>query len=283
MHDGKNKTRWRAIPDTEALAPSWDGPYFQLFRCGLNDFHQTPPSHAMFLDAMVPCGCWEYVLQGRVIYRLHNKDVPVEAGQALVSRRPEPGWLLRPVEQEPVQTLWLEVRGECAMEVFDYLHGRFGQVQSLAGGGSTVQRALELVRLVHRQQLREAAFWSERVFKWLNSWWREMEARPQRVCLAAVQASRLVSYEPQTIANFAAKMGYSRAYMALKLKQQWTRSPGVVLRETRLQDAARLLRTTRLSVAEVGRRVGYVSAAAFGRAFVTKYASTPRRYRQEHR
>ena len=78
--------------------------------------------------------------------------------------------------------------------------------------------------------------------------------------------------------NFAAEMGYSRAYLTRKLTQQWSRSPGLILREVRLLEAAKQLRTTRLSVNEVATKVGYSTAVGFCRAFKRTFGETPHAY-----
>ena len=100
--------------------------------------------------------------------------------------------------------------------------------------------------------------------------------------LNAIEPSRLISYAPRSVKNFATEMGYSRAYLTRKLSQQWHRPPGKVLREVRLQDAASLLRTTRMSIAEVSAKVGYATSASFCRAFSTHFKQSPRQYRQNN-
>ena len=276
----------KATGDLVVQANSWDGPHFRLIRCGINDFRVTPPPHAMFMDAMEPGASWEYVLSGVIYYKIGEERYRVEAGQALVTRRPDPGWMLRPVKDAPVQTLWLGIAGEPAFRMFDYLHLKYGQIQRLQPNSRAVNLARQLVRLVAAQPKRSAYFWSEKTFQWMNAWWQCVQEDHQRLDyteLKAIKPSRLISYAPQSIKNYASEIGYSRAYLSRKLTQQWLRSPGRVLREVRLQDAARLLRTSRLSISEVGGKVGYSSAAGFCRAFLRQYHQTPLAYRRSHR
>lgn len=276
---------FRRTDDLKFQADSWDGPYFRPFACGLNDFATSPPPHAMFMDAMEPLGVWEFVISGAIYYKLGNERHRVEAGEALVTRRPDPGWMLRPVEGVRVQTLWIEVAGESALRMFDFLHLKYGQIQRFPLNGTVVRLARELVRLAAARPRRPAHFWSQRTFLWLNAWWEYAHRHlggPRRVHLKAIQPSRLISYAPKTFKNFASEVGYSRAYLARKLAQQWKKPPGQVLREVRMADAAKLLRTTRLNVSEVAEKVGYASTAGFCRAFRGHYRQTPRRYRLTH-
>lgn len=266
-------------------ADSWDGPHFRLFSCGFNHFDETPPPHAMFMDAMEPLACWEYVLSGSIQYKLGSERYRVEAGEALVTRRPDPGWMLRPVKDTPVQTIWLIFTGESALRMFDFLHLKYGQIQKFSPQSPVVRLARRLLRLVDAKPHRSAHFWSGQTFHWLNAWWESAIAeQPQQkgMHLNAIHPSRLISYAPKTVKNFASEVGYSRAYLTRKLTQQWLRSPGRVLREVRMQDAARLLRTTRLSVREVGEKVGYATTAGFCRAFQQHYQQSPRAYRIVH-
>ena len=269
-----------------ARAAQWEGPHFRIRTCGTNNFHQSPPPYAMFLDALEPQGCWEYVLSGVEYYRVGSERYRVEAGEALVTCRPDRGWLLRPVKDVPIQTVWLSVIGEPALQMFGYLHMKYGQIQKLPAQSEAVRLARKLVQLVIENPRRDPHFWSEKTFQWMNAWWQtaqESSLRPNTTQLGAIEPSRMISDTPKTIKNLAGEMGYSRAYLSRKLTQQWKKSPGKVLREMRLDDASTLLRSTRLSVGEVAAKVGYDTAAGFCRAFLRRFEQSPRVYRRSHR
>jgi AraC-like DNA-binding protein len=271
--------------DLVIQADSWDGPHFRPYQCGFNDFRSSPPPHAMFMDAMEPQGCWEYVLSGTTYYRIGSERHRVETGEALVTRRPDPGWMLRPVKDVPVQTLWITVTGEPALRMFDFLHQKFGQIQRFPMDSEVVRLLRRLVQVAQRKPHDSALVWSERTFRWMNAWWQcavENRQPKDRSVLDAIEPSRLISYAPRSVKNFATEMGYSRAYLTRKLSQQWLRPPGRVLREVRLQDAASLLRTTRMSIAEVAAKVGYATSASFCRAFSRQYKQSPRQYRLDN-
>lgn len=237
------------------------------------------------MDAMEPEGAWTYVLSGALYYEIGSTRHRVNAGQALVTRRPEPGWLLRPADVLPLNTLWIHVKGEQAMRIFDFLHVKFGQIQSLPLESEAVQLARNLVQLVADQAHRPAHFWSEKTFQWMNAWWKcaqENAAPTHQTFLAATKPSRLISFAPRSVKGFAAEMGYSRSYLSQKLRQQWGGTPGEVLRKVRLEEAARMLRSTKRSIREVAESVGYTSPAAFSRAFAKAYGQVPLAYRRSH-
>jgi AraC-like DNA-binding protein len=171
------------------------------------------------------------------------------------------------------------------MQYFNYLHLKYGQIQTFPADSEVVRMAQRLIRQVAADPGRPADYWSEMTFRWLSAWWRCAKAHQKLLgpqSLEAVQPSRLISYTTKTIKNFAAEMGYSRAYLTRKLTGQWRRSPGRALREVRLAEAARLLRTTRMRIHDVAAKVGYSTSASFGQAFRHQYQQTPSAYRNTH-
>lgn len=172
--------------------------------------------------------------------------------------------------------------GEPALLIFDYLHLKFGQIQSLPQDSLAVKRAISLVRMVNRQPNRSPYFWSEKTYQWLSTWWQcavENELGTQKLSVESIHPSRLLSHHPGTVEKFAMQMGYSREYLTRKLAEQWGRSPGSVMREVKLNHAGELLRTTSLTVADIADKVGYANATSFARAFIRQMGQSPRKYR----
>ena len=81
------------------------GRIFALFLCGTNDFRETPPPHAMFMDAVEPLGTWEYVLSGAIYYSIGEERYRVGGGRSArhAPARPgldaAPGKKIRPCER----------------------------------------------------------------------------------------------------------------------------------------------------------------------------------------
>jgi len=278
------------VPVTQAtgmfpLCDSWDGPHMRLFRCGMNDFRESAPPITMFLDSLEPLGCWEYVLSGALYYKVGTKRYRINAGEALLTCRPDPGLLLRPVEDVPLRTLWLFIKDEAALRMFDYLHVKYGAIQQFSPNSRPVRLAGQLIELVAKKPQRSSHFWSEKTFQWMNACWlcaQENHGSWTRVGPDVLKPTSFRSQTPETVKSFATQMGYSRSYLSRKLTKHWACSPGVVLREVRLQKAATLLRSTQLSIGEIAVQVGYGASAAFGRAFLQYYKQTPRAYRHSH-
>jgi AraC-like DNA-binding protein len=86
-----------------------------------------------------------------------------------------------------------------------------------------------------------------------------------------------------TVDILARQVGASRSTLAERFAHFLDEPPMTYLARWRLQLGARLLLSTRLSVLEVAARVGYVSEAAFNRAFRREYGLPPGRYRHAGR
>lgn len=84
---------------------------------------------------------------------------------------------------------------------------------------------------------------------------------------------------PHTVRSLAAEVSLSPSRFAHLFTRQLGRSPMRVLREARLQHAARLLESTDLSVERVAAASGFVSPFHFNRVFRARYGMPPGVYR----
>lgn len=73
-------------------------------------------------------------------------------------------------------------------------------------------------------------------------------------------------------------MGLSRVHLHRKLKTLTNQSPRDFIRNTRLRQAARLLREKKLSVAEVADLTGFCNAGSFTTSFKRLFGMTPTEY-----
>ncbi len=87
----------------------------------------------------------------------------------------------------------------------------------------------------------------------------------------------------RTVPELAAKVGSSPSTLKRRFSELVGESPGRYMRRLRLDTAARMLRTTEVSVGVIAHRVGYTSEYAFNRAFSRSYRLPPGRYRATHR
>jgi AraC-like DNA-binding protein len=95
-------------------------------------------------------------------------------------------------------------------------------------------------------------------------------------------AVRLIHGQPQrpwTVGELAAEVALSRSAFAARFRELVGEPPMRYLIRARLAEAARLLHTTDVSLAEVARRTGYENEFSFGRAFKRAFGVAPGAYR----
>jgi AraC-like DNA-binding protein len=99
----------------------------------------------------------------------------------------------------------------------------------------------------------------------------------------ALRAIHRYVERPWTVAELAKEAGLSRSALVERFTKFLPDPPMTYLAKWRLQLAARSLRATPRSVAEIAANVGYESEAAFNRAFKREFGVPPARYRKERR
>lgn len=85
------------------------------------------------------------------------------------------------------------------------------------------------------------------------------------------------------IDTIAGTIGLSRSAFFKKLKSLTGFAPVDLVKEIRLNKAARLIETTDDSITEIAYSVGFRDAGYFGKCFRKKYDMTPKEYRAEKR
>lgn len=86
------------------------------------------------------------------------------------------------------------------------------------------------------------------------------------------------SLSPASIADF---VGVSKATLYRKFKEITDKTPSEFVRGIRLEHAARLLRTTKLTVSEIMFKCGFSNKSYFYREFLKQYGVSPKDYRNQ--
>ncbi len=100
-------------------------------------------------------------------------------------------------------------------------------------------------------------------------------ARMQQICRDLVRTFR----EDVTIRDLANRHGITPAYLGQLFKKEFGESFNDYRNRLRVEEAARLLRTTEMRVYEVAQHVGYQSTDYFERRFSAFFDTTPTAYR----
>ncbi len=83
--------------------------------------------------------------------------------------------------------------------------------------------------------------------------------------------------------KLAQQIGMSRAAFAKRFKELLNMPPMQYITEQRMQKARALLKNTPLPLAHISEQVGYISEAAFNRAFKRRFKQNPGAMRRELR
>ena len=75
--------------------------------------------------------------------------------------------------------------------------------------------------------------------------------------------------------------GMSRSVFAARFKRVVGDAPLTYLGKWRMHRAVQMMRDPELSLGEIGRRVGYETESAFGKAFKRSLGATPGQYRRQ--
>jgi AraC-like DNA-binding protein len=275
-----------ASGDALAMRPRISGSAecpFMLAACGYNF---DPPKQVFreYLASIDELVIWRYVIAGSFLWTAGDTQLRVGPGMALTTHQPAPTRLV--VSGEGVCVLWILSFGKPAQDYFDRIVARFGRSHTLAPSSEPVRRAEELVRLVRQNKARSPFFWSEQFFLWLSAYHRHLDAHRlplQKVAAQPEQSLRLLPSLPRTVKSFAVQLGYSPAHFSRQLAKKWKDTPGRLLRELRLRQAAQLLRNTEERVQTIAAKTGYASVPAFITAFKKAHGRTPLDYRHAQR
>ncbi|MCF3639058.1 GlxA family transcriptional regulator [Rhizobium sp. TRM95111] len=100
---------------------------------------------------------------------------------------------------------------------------------------------------------------------------------------AAIRLMERTIDRPMTVAALARRLGCSTRKLETLFAAALGAAPGRYYLDLRLAAAQRMVRDSHTSMREIALRSGFDSLSAFSRAFKARYASSPRRYRQDAR
>ncbi|MFD4474883.1 helix-turn-helix domain-containing protein [Streptomyces sp. NPDC058471] len=166
---------------------------------------------------------------------------------------------------------WLELRAEAADAISRLVAELDGEYRAGADGFQGVLRALLHVLVVRAARLPahhpDAAPPAP-------------HTRPGSVAAAFVALLGTPEGSLWSVRESARHLGVSESYLSEAVKTSTGRTPGELIRQTRVHEAKRLLLRTELSVRQVAGRVGFGDAAYFCRFFRRETGASPGDFRR---
>ena len=251
------------------------------------------PGHA-FGPARRSHYLFHYVISGSGVYTTVNRsgertDHPISAGE---------GFLIFPAEittyvadlADPWEYIWVEFDGTQVKSTLDRLGLSPAAPVYRAQDPEAAADMLAAMRSLLSKRAASPFVLVAETYRFLDGFVRSAE--PYR----AASAGKLHGYYVDAALAFIAEryrsdigvediarhVGLNRSYFGKIFKETMGVSPQQFLIGYRMEKAADLLKLSALSVAEVGRAVGYPNQLHFSRAFKSVHGVSPRAWRREH-
>jgi AraC-like DNA-binding protein/quercetin dioxygenase-like cupin family protein len=248
---------------------SLDGEHEQLLHSGdlillpqgaAHQLRHSPDSAVMTLSQFVEDS-----------YKIRSKDpdaTNVMCGSFGIDRL-----MLLPAIKSLPQALHLKADAGCVPSpIVETLKQLRNEVESARLGGKMIVRNLLSTLFVY--VLRE---WSETAPAGAGTWFAAMQNPHIAKALAGIHESPAENWNLDSLAH---KAGLSRSVFAKAFHESVGETPHAYLTRWRLGIAAQLLTQTPMSVDEIAKKVGYLSAYTFNRAFKQARGRTPTQERE---
>jgi len=127
-----------------------------------------------------------------------------------------------------------------------------------------------------------------RCYDWVLSMWRSAEGRaekdrlPEPVRLAMAYMDEHYR-RPIGLDEIARRAGVSKHHLCRLFRRHTGQTPILYLRKKRVEEAARLLRQTSLSVERIACETGFDNASYFGKVFRSLLGLSPGQFREGRR
>lgn len=218
-----------------------------------------------------------------------NRTYTLGYGHLILLRQPANITLTTRRQSESWNSVYLNFRDEFPCTCMSWLRQRLGTVTDLSTQpelAEFLQFTFSLVKTMNQQVVPGKEQASLLTYHWFLKLMQLCRLPMEQTTFSGLEEtlpSQVLSTQCRTLKEFAHQTQYSPSYLSKKLTEIWTNSPGKVLRESRLQTAAELVRTTEHDINEIASRIGYQSTSSFIRAFKARFGVSPgqMRHRRE--
>lgn len=274
----EDSLRYFFTPSAQALEllyyPNRVGHYFCDRRYSFSHRAETARLSSHRLNLMLICVC-----RGALTFQLGEGRVTAGPGQAALFDCRQPHEYA--AGEKGVEFTWLLFNGLNAQELYRrIIQSRGGRKVFAPGGFSAISgeisRLVESCRTGDRLSEPEC---SQLIHRLLCSLLWETEEKESEAVESAIRFIRENYRRGITVRDAAGVAGFSEAHFSRVFKAQTGCAPYEFVQLCRIDEAKRLLLSTRLSVAEISNWLGYSSEGHFINAFRKKAGVPPGAFR----
>lgn len=243
-----------------------------------NDGHaRTDDGHVIF----------QYTISGEGKIDLDGQTHALPAGTGFLVKIPSSHRYYYKADSEqrkPWEFIWLNAKGDDALTMWDRIIEREENILSLNVRSAQISRFWEMYKAVSEERLSESSELSSMLYRFMVSLLApDSTSVPDAEWISIVSKAKRFMKEngsqPLSLADIASHCGVSRAYLCRLFQKNELASPLEFLRRRRIESAVTLLRSTDISVQEIGKQCGFDSPSYFGKVFRQYLGLSPREYR----
>jgi AraC-like DNA-binding protein len=230
-----------------------------------------------------------FVTEGRVIYTFDGQQVCLQKGDLFALFPFTPVQYNVDPSNPKLQMSWVSIQGDGALALFEYAGLRkespYLLQPYLPGLPSMLNQILHEFRRLHTGE--NYLHCLSMVFELFSLLAASNMPKMQKKKSPSVWLQESMHFmnehfaEGITVQDVANQSGVNRSYFSVEFSKCFGISPMRYLQKLKLENGAKMLNETNLSVTEIAMSLGYPELYAFTRAFREYYGMSPREYRKK--
>ncbi|WP_231891431.1 AraC family transcriptional regulator [Paenibacillus swuensis] len=228
---------------------------------------------------------FQYTLAGEGSFTLDNQTLPVRQNQAFLVHVPgNHSYRYDKRTGEPWSFLWIRIEYEQSQPYYEHLLALTGHVFPIQAESEPIRKLKQLcLELNKKKDKYEIAL---QAYEWMLCFtrWASGDERlphwPEPYIRVAARIDQQYG-EPLSLEELAAEAGLSKHYFCKAFRKLTGLTPMQYLRNKRIEQAAYLLSSTDISIAEIAVQTGFDNTSYFGKVFRSLVGRTPTDYRED--
>lgn len=253
-----------------------------LVHCGQQ---QCPPGYTY--DHKIPNEYHlHFVLNGKGILIINNKTYHIKKNDIFLIPKGYPVQYFAD-DKEPWEYVWVTFDGKMAENYLNHVHLDADNPVITSTIAVTIYipficNILDTNKLTYANEIRRVGYLYEilsTLIEAQNAQSEQYDYSSETYVDYALQYIKS-NYRDIKVNDIANYIGINRSYLTAIFKKKLDVSPQKYLVSYRLQKAAKLLKSTDMSITEIASEVGYVDSISFSKMFKQEYNMSPKTFRE---